>query len=327
MSGPDEPFGHRDPGPGRRAEAGTLVDDDHAGHDGRDAFEARDVRSDDPVVIEDDPVVLVDDDPGAVAAGPEDADPSVDPRMQRRWVDQRRSEGRRRLRIVLGVAAFAAVALLAWVVAHSSLLGMDTVEVRGTSRLDPSAVRTAAAIDDGAPLLFLDDGAVAQRVERLPGVASASVRTELPGTVVIEVVERQPVAWADAPAPDDTALLDASGRVIARVTDPPTGLLRLDGVTAGAVGTRVAHADSLRPVGRLPVALRLMTDHLALTPRGGAVLVLRAGDLGAGRVVLGDAADSAHKGEVALALLADLRARGERRETVDVSVPDAPFVR
>lgn len=331
MSGPDRPDDPTRPLPDAGDGARTLVEDDITAEPGRAP-----AGPDDLLVIEDDPVVLADDDPDTFASDHDpdsdpaldpDGDPAVDPRMARRWIDQRRAEGRRRLRIGLGIVAFAAVALLAWVVAHSSLLGMDTVEVHGTGRVDAAAVRLAAAIDDGAPLLFLDDAAVARRVERLPGIASARVRTELPGTVVIDVVERDPVAWAAAPAPDDTALLDASGRVIARVAEPPTGLLRLEGVSAGAVGSRVAHADSLRQVGRLPVELRLMTDHVALTPRGGAVLVLRAGDHGAARVVLGDATRTAHKGAVALALLADLRARGEARDTVDVTVPDAPFVR
>lgn len=321
MSGPDDPFDG--PGP----ERSTLVDHvDHVDDAGTTEPDELTV-DDDPVVLDDDPVVLAG--PDELVEGPDGAaEPGspVDPRMQRRWIDQRRSEGRRRLRIVLGVVAFAVVALLAWVVAHSSLLGMDTVEVHGTSRVDAATVRTAAAIEEGAPLLFLDDAAVERRVEQLPGIASASVSTELPGTVVIDVVERQPVAWAAAPPPEKTALLDASGRVIAREVDPPTGLLRLDGVTAGAVGSRVAHADSLRQVGRLPVALRIMTDHLALARDGGAVLVLRAGQ-GAGEVVLGDATQTPHKGEVALALLADLKARGEPRAVVDVTVPDAPFVR
>ncbi len=142
---------------------------------------------------------------------------------------------------------------------------------------------------------------------------------------MIRVVERRPVAWAPAPGPDDTALLDPAGLVFARVTDPPPGLLRLDGVTAGRVGSRVRHAGALRQIVRLPAALRLMTDHFAITGTGAAALVLQPG-LGADRVVLGDGAQTARKGAVALAVLADLRGRGEHRATVDVSVPDAPFV-
>jgi cell division protein FtsQ len=323
MTGP----GVRPPGESG-VEADTLVDDDLKVLD--DEIEVLDDEIevlDDQIVVDPDPEpdgLGVDADrPGG---GPDAGLPAVDPRMQRRWIDRRRAEGRRRLRVLLGVAVFAFVAVLAWAVAHSSLFGMETLEVHGTRQLDPAAVRAAAHIDGGASLLFLDDDAIARRVERLPAVARATVRTELPGTVVIDVVERAPVAWADAPPPDRYALLDAGGLVFAREADQPAGLLRLGGASAGAVGSRVPHAEALGRIERLPIALRLMTDRADLSADGAVVLMLRAGQR-ADRVVLGDGSAPARKGAVALAILQDLEARGEHRREVDVRVPAAPLVR
>jgi cell division protein FtsQ len=256
----------------------------------------------------------------------DDAVAPVDPRMRDRWVAQRRAEGRRRLRILVGIAAFASVAIIAFVVAHSSLLGVDTITVHGNARVSAEQVRAAAAIAPGAPLLFLDTGAVARRIEKIPGVARAHVRTDLPSTVVVDVTERSPIAWAHAAGANPVALVAADGLVIERVATPPPGLLRVGGVAAGAVGSHVARLDALRAIGRLPVALRLMTDHYGVSAKG-PVLVLGGAAPAAGSVVLGDATQIERKGKVALAVLADLSARHVHKRVVDVTVPDAPVTR
>ena len=172
-------------------------------------------------------------------------DDAVDPRLRARWVAARRAEGRRRLYVLCGVVGTAAVLVIAYVIAHSSLLGAGSVEVQGVTGTGAAAVRAAARVPDGAPLLFLDEGAIARRVERLPTVARADVSTDLPSTVVIRVTERVPVAWtrSAAPTPPRVAVLDRDGRVLARTTAPPAGLVHVIGVgDPGVPGSRVAPA-------------------------------------------------------------------------------------
>ncbi len=179
-------------------------------------------------------------------------DDAVDPRLRARWIEARRAEGRRRLYVLCGIAGTVALVVIAYVIAHSSLLGAGSIEVHGVPAAQATAIRTAADIPDGAPLLFLDEGAVARRVEALPTVARAQVSTELPSTVVIRVTERTPVAWTRTvlTAPP-IAVLDGAGRVLARTDAPPPGLAQVAGVgVAGAPGSHVART------GRAPRARR-----------------------------------------------------------------------
>jgi cell division protein FtsQ len=129
-------------------------------------------------------------------------------------------------------------------VVQSPLLAVDEVSVRGTAHETVDAVRMAAGVSPGDALLFVDTGAVARGVERLPWVASAKVSREFPNGVTITVTERAPVAWLRRPsapgAPADSgpaALVDATGRVLGDLPGPPPGLPELtDAVGLAATG-------------------------------------------------------------------------------------------
>ncbi len=257
-------------------------------------------------------------------------DDAVDPRLRARWVAARRAEGRRRLYVLCGVVGTVAVLVIAYVIAHSSLLGAGSVEVQGVTGTGAAAVRAAARIPDGAPLLFLDEGAIARRVERLPTVARADVSTDLPSTVVIRVTERVPVAWtrSAAPTPPRVAVLDRDGRVLARTTAPPAGLVHVIGVgDPGVPGSRVVRAPALGALAALPEALRAQVLRFVLRPQDGPVLVLGGPDAVAREVQLGTLDRLQAKATAALAVLDALRARGTHVRVLGVQVPDAPFTR
>lgn len=72
----------------------------------------------------------------------------------------------------------------------------------------------AVAVKRGAPILNIDLQAVRNRVQALPWVREASVRRLLPNTVVVEIVERKPLAlWQSH---KQFALIDENGAVIVR---------------------------------------------------------------------------------------------------------------
>ncbi len=257
-------------------------------------------------------------------------DDVVDPRLRARWIAARRAEGRRRLYVICGVVGTAALLAIAYVIAHSSLLGAGTVEVQGVTGTGAAAVRAAARVPDGAPLLFLDEGAIARRVERLPTVARAEVSTDLPSTVVVRVTERVPVAWtrSTAPTPPRIAVLDRDGRVLARTTAPPAGLIHVLGVgDPGVPGSRVARAPALGALAALPEALRAQVLRFVLRPKDGPVLVLGGPAAVAREVQLGSLDRLDAKATAALAVLDALRAGGTHVRILGVQVPDAPFTR
>ena len=114
--------------------------------------------------------------------------------MRSRRISVRRDAGRRRLRRITLVLALVALVVLALVATRTPLLDVDRVTVAGNERTSVDDVRNAAGIRLGEPLLSIDLGTVASRVEELPWVASADVTRSWPSTVKIQVTEREPVA-------------------------------------------------------------------------------------------------------------------------------------
>ena len=138
---------------------------------------------------------------------------AVDPRMRSRRIRVRRAEGRKRLRRVTLVLAVVAAVVLAAVATQTPLLDVDHVRVTGVDGARSDDVVAAASVAADQPLVSLDGGAVADRVEDLPWVASAQVRRSWPATVRIEVTPRRVVAAVQV-TEDHVALVDAEGVVI-----------------------------------------------------------------------------------------------------------------
>ena len=153
------------------------------------------------------------------------APPVVDPRMRRRRIGVRREAGRRRLRRVALVLGAAAAVVGAVALTRTGLLDVDHVAVTGAERTGAQAVRRAADVEPGEPLVSVDTGAVADRVEALPWVATARVERSWPSTVRIRVTEREPVAVVQV-TESSTAVVDAGGWVLAveRAGAPDAGV-------------------------------------------------------------------------------------------------------
>lgn len=251
---------------------------------------------------------------------------AVDPRIRARRIEVKRSEGRRRLRRLSWVAAGgAAVAGLAGV-AMTPLLDVDRIVVEGAPRSGAAAVRAASAIPAGEPMVTADLGAAADAVARLPWVRSAEVRRRWPGTVVVDVVERTPVAAVPA-AGEGWTLLDADGRQLVVEIAPAPEIVRIEvpprSPSLGATADERPRSV-LQLAATLPAALhgRLV----ALRPaEGGAVegtVVLRDGR--SARVLFGRP-DQVQAKWIALATVLDsVEPAGLSR--IDVRVPSSPVL-
>lgn len=91
-----------------------------------------------------------------------------------------------------------AAGLVLWFVAPYLLGRLDyfhvqTVQLEGARFLTPTVVIAALGADTAASV-FDDPRRFVDKVERIPLVASARVRRKLPGTLVVSIVERIPVA-------------------------------------------------------------------------------------------------------------------------------------
>jgi cell division protein FtsQ len=242
------------------------------------------------------------------------ADTDAVPSSVRRFMARARQ---RRLKAAVPWAVAAGVALvvsgLVWTVYGTSVLGVRAVRVVGTELLTSLEVEQAAAVPMNEPLARVDLDAVRARVQSLAPVDRAIVSRSWPATIVVEVVERTPVAAV--PADKAFTLIDDEGVAYRTVSKRPAGLPMARLATPGPhdINTRSA----LTVLAALGADLR--EQLVAITVKAPAQISL---ELRRGRtVVWGDDTQSDTKAQVAAALL---RRDGD---TIDVSAPDVVTIR
>lgn len=190
----------------------------------------------------------------------------VEPRPRR----ARRKRPRRKQLSRNAVLALVAVAVIVVVfggygLTRSPLLDLDRVEVSGGSRTSAEAILAAAALEPRTAMTDLDLGAARDRIEELPWVENASLKRSWPGTVNIEVRERQPFAVLSTL--DGPVVIDRASRVLERGSG--SGSLVTIAIPAGAVEvgrnqpdmtSLLQVADAIRPELRSWV-LEVRPDH------------------------------------------------------------------
>jgi len=169
-------------------------------------------------------------------------------------------------RIWLAVIIGGAVAL-AWVIANlagvpamaqaevgriASDAGFEVRQVRvtGTNRMDERQVYARALAQRDRPMPQVEIEKLREELLGLPWVADARVSVQLPETLAIDIVEREPHAVLEKP--DRLMLIDASGVELEPIArDKATDKLRISGPGAAKqvapLDTLLAAAPALRP--------------------------------------------------------------------------------
>lgn len=256
----------------------------------------------------------------------------IDPRLQARRRDIRRQQGHQRRRRLAAALGALAVTSTGWALALSPMLDVDRVVVRGAAMSGDAVLGDVAGINPGQAMVTLDLEAAQVALEGSPWVARATVRRSWPGTVVISVSERTPVA---AVRVGDTttgqwALVDADGRQLRLVAEEELApLVRIEGLPVeGRPGARLGPelAGALELAGRLSSALPVQPSRVTVAPGGGLEAVVSAGSGSPQvRALLGDG-DYLDEKVVALVTVleqAELKPAPDL-SVIDVRVPDAP---
>jgi cell division protein FtsQ len=248
---------------------------------------------------------------------------AIDPRIRARRIAVQRDEGRKRLRRVAIAAGAVAVLAALWGLTRTPLLDVDHVEVAGATHSGVETVIATSTIERGGALVTAPLGRAADRIAALPWVETVEVTRRWPGTVVIEVVERRPVAYV--PATKGVVLVDRAGRQLAAAEAPPPELLRLDvapiAPTPGAsLPTRTRAVLDL--AGTVPTSLAGRIVALR-TERDGTVSgTVRLRNNTDAHLLLGAPTQTGAKW-LALATVLD-GADPARLATIDLRVPAAP---
>ncbi len=216
-------------------------------------------------------VVIVDD---AGDGQPRATRSAAETRLRARRIAVNRQAGRRRLRrlVVLAALLLVAVGLLASL--GSSSFGVREADVRVSGNVYTNQVALRAAIDSviGTPVILVDTEALEAEIEAIPWVDEASVRTDLPYGLVIDISEREPVL--SYPGPDDLfRVLDGEGRVLDVIDGWPFEYLLLVGVEPPALA-----AGEFAPPGYVGAATLGRTLTGAILDRVSLIQVDEAGN-------------------------------------------------
>ncbi len=271
--------------------------------------------------------VFIDDDGSSDAVLPQEANArGIEPRIRQRRIGVKRAESRRRLWwIALGGAVLVVViGLLA--VLGSSLFDVKDITLTGDVNTDPDAL--AEILDDleGTPVLRVDTTAYEDRLESLPWVDRARVRTDFPNAASVEIVERTPVA-AMLGADGMSRVIDDEGRVLTLVEGEPVALVWFAGVgTLDAAPGQVApvgYASAASLVPKLTPSIRSRVQYLLVTPDGGDLVMVLSSDRGPIEVRFGSAIGGAEQIEKLVRLERTLDDSADRPvAVVDVSTSE-----
>jgi cell division septal protein FtsQ len=246
----------------------------------------------------------------------------MDPRMVERRQAVVKEQGRRRLRILLIGLGGVTVLVGAWFALHTPLFEARSVTVTGNVHETAAQVVAQAGLTNEPPLLDVDAGAAAARIEQLPWVHSAAVHVSWPDGVHIAITEETPRFVVSAPG-GRWVTLAADGRVLGSGTARPPGLLLLSvPAQPGAPGSGLPDKDApaLRVATTLPAAFAAQVTGVTVEPAGWVQLALTTPIV----VDIGSAAELTAKYEDVSSILAG--ATLHTGDVIDVSVPDAPTV-
>ncbi len=143
---------------------------------------------------------------------------------------------------------------------------LHDINVTTAGPLTKSAIKMASGLHEGDHMLMISLRSVRDRLESLPEVQSAKITRNFPGTILLEVTQRQPVAWLECPdksvvakVSDFGCLLDENGIVVpcdhtSTAAERKLPVVRVDKLTRIALGKNIESPSAL-------AALKLLRAH------------------------------------------------------------------
>ncbi len=216
--------------------------------------------------------VFIDDDGTGDAIAAKDATGhGIEPRLRQRRIGVRRAEGRRRLKWTAIVVAVFVVVVAFLATLGSSLFSVSDVDVSGLQRTDPVAVEEVISDLVDRPVLLVNTDDAEERLESIPYVEDARVRTDFPNSVTVELRERVPVATVQG-TDGQFRILDAEGRVLDVIGGQPVAFVLISGTNPldlepGQFASE-GYASATSIVTKLTPAVRSRLVSMSVTPDG-----------------------------------------------------------
>jgi cell division septal protein FtsQ len=231
----------------------------------------------------------------------------------------RRSRHRRAVWIT-GASIFLVFGISILVAVFSPLMALQTIEVKGTNRVDEAQLRQALSEQIGTPLARLDFGEIKKDIAGFPLIESYVTEEAPPHTLVVTVTERTPVVAVRSGKSFD--LVDPAGIVVQSSPKQPANMPVAD-IGRAELGSSVFRTMS-EVVLALPSTVRAQVTSVKASTADDVTLTLKDKST----VVWGNPDDSDAKAALLAALVKDHSARNPGVVVeYDVSAPDNGIIR
>jgi cell division protein FtsQ len=212
-----------------------------------------------------------------------------------------------------------ALATAAWAITYTPVFDAHHIQVEGAVSLRPDTVRSLAGIEPSTNVFHLQTEEVTASLLSDPWIASATVARDLPDSIVLSIVEREPVGTIDAMG--ETSILASDGTILPASTATTSAVDALPKVQAG-LGTPDAaqRAAAAALLGALDPVVAPRVGEMSVGQDLSTTLTMRDG-------VTVDAGVPGMESEKAAALRAVLHwaaSGGHALSSIDISVPGAP---
>ena len=228
----------------------------------------------------------------------------------------RRTRSRRTFWLSL-VGVVAALAIVLAVAVFSPILALRTITVEGTSRIPKEDVLKAVDGQLGTPLALVDAARLERDLSGFALIRSYVTETVPPNTIVIHIVERQPVGVMQRG--DSFDLVDPAGISVQTTTERPADVPLI--VVEGGKTDGAAFDSAVEVLLALPADMLAKVDTITASTQDDVRFVMR----GVGQsVVWGSADRSTYKARVLTALVA--KTTQSVKYEYDVSAPESAVI-
>lgn len=226
----------------------------------------------------------------------------------------------RRAAWITGASIFLVFGISILVAVFSPLMALQTIEIKGTNRVDETQLRQALSDQLGTPLARLDFDAIKQDIAGFPLIESYVTEEAPPHTLVVTVTERTPVVAVRSGRSFD--LVDPAGIVVQSSPKQPANMPVAD-IGSAKLGSPVFRTMT-EVVLALPSTVRAQVTSVKASTADDVTLTLKDKST----VVWGNPDDSDAKAALLAALVKDHTARNPGVVVeYDVSAPDNGIVR
>lgn len=227
-------------------------------------------------------------------------------------------EKKRRKLILIITAAVVLLSLAAvLILSFTPLLAAKHVKVTGTTLVDGSELSDKLAVLEGTPLPRISEAMVQDLVGDQPAIDELVVRAQMPDTLVVEVIEAEPVAILVAG--QERHLVSSDGRKLKEISEDQEHKLptiaasdRTEDADAFQLLTGILSTIDTEVIEQISSATLTQADFVELTLPNKRALVW------------GDQSKPELKNQVAKIFLEELASAVDPPKVIDISNPENP---